>query len=54
MGNLFVVVISLYGLRGCGSAWEEGIQKVTRDLGFQPCMNDADVWTRSAVDTSAI
>ena len=52
--ELIVVVRVFYGFKGSGSAWTAAIQQVMRDLGFQTSMGDADVWMRSAVDTSAI
>ena len=53
-GKLVIVVISLYGLKGSGSAWTSDNQKVIRDLGLQPCMENAGVQIRSSVDNSAI
>ena len=36
------------------SAWAGAIRKVMREISFQPCMFDADVWMISDLDTSAI
>ena len=48
------MVRALYDFKGVGSEWEAVIREVIRDLGFQPCMADADISMRSALDTSAI
>ena len=48
------MVRAFYGLKIDGSACAAATWKVTRDLGFQPCIDYDDVWTISAVDTSAI
>ena len=53
-GKLVIVVRALYGLKGAGSAWAAAIRQVMRDLGFTPCLADADVWMRAAVDTSRL
>ena len=53
-GKVVVVVRALYGLKSDGSACAAATWKFTRDLGFQPCIDYDDVWTISAVDTSAI
>ena len=48
------MVRELYGLKGAESAWEPATQKLMIYIVLQPCMDDANVWIISAVDTSAI
>ena len=45
------MIRALYGLKCVGSAWAAAIRKFMSDIGFQPCMDDADVWIRSYVYT---
>ena len=45
-GHVLVVNKALYGLRTSGKRWHERLADCLRDLGFQPCVAEPDIWFR--------
>ena len=41
---------ALYGLRTSGARFHNRLSDVLRELGFEPCKNDGDLWLRDAGD----
>ena len=48
-GKTVIIVRALYGLKSSGAAWRSHFAQSLRDLGFESCLADPDVWRRSAV-----
>jgi Reverse transcriptase (RNA-dependent DNA polymerase) len=42
-----VINKALYGLRTSGKYWHEQLADCLRDLGFQPCVAESDMWLRA-------
>mmetsp|Transcript_12139 Transcript_12139/g.17505 ORF Transcript_12139/g.17505 Transcript_12139/m.17505 type:complete len:474 (-) Transcript_12139:35-1456(-) len=51
-GRVAVVVRALYGLKSSGAQWRSHFASTLRDLGFQSCLADPDVWLRPATKAS--
>ena len=49
-GHILVVVKALYGLRRSGQAWAQRFAQVLKELGFEPCKAEPDIWMRDAGD----
>ena len=47
-GRVAVIVRALYGLKSSGAQWRSHFAATLRDLGFQSCLADPDVWFRPA------
>ena len=45
-GHLLRIDKALYGLRTSGLRWHERFAGVLKELGFQPCKTEPDIWTR--------
>jgi Reverse transcriptase (RNA-dependent DNA polymerase) len=45
-GRIAVIVKALYGLKTSAFAWREHLSQTLRELGFQSCIADNDVWMR--------
>ncbi len=45
-GHLLLIHKALYGLKSSGLRWREKLADCLRDLGFQPCRAEPDVWMR--------
>lgn len=45
-GHVLVISRALYGLRSSSSRWADRMADVLRDLGFQSCKAEPDVWLR--------
>jgi Reverse transcriptase (RNA-dependent DNA polymerase) len=45
-GHVLVINKALYGLRTSGKRWHEQLANCLRDLGFQPCVAEPDIWLR--------
>ena len=41
-----LIVKALYGLRTLGARYHERFADTMRDMGFTPCVNEADVWMK--------
>ena len=48
-GRWAIIVRALYGSKTAAIAWRAAISKVIKDLGFEMCRADNDVWMRPAV-----
>ena len=44
--HVLVIFKSLYGLRTSGVRWHERFADCLREMGFQPCKAEPDVWLR--------
>ena len=49
-GHVLVIDKALYGLRTSGKRWHERLSDCLRDLGFQPCIAEPDIWLRPGQD----
>ena len=49
-GHTLIIVKALYGLRSSRKAWHLRFADCLRDMGFEPCKADPDVWMRTNVD----
>jgi Reverse transcriptase (RNA-dependent DNA polymerase) len=47
-GKKVVIVRALYGLKSSGAAWRSHLAQSLRDMEYQPCLADPDVWMRTA------
>jgi hypothetical protein len=45
-GNVLVIVKALYGLRTSGARFHEKFADTLKDMGFNPCKADQDVWMK--------
>jgi Reverse transcriptase (RNA-dependent DNA polymerase) len=45
-GHVLVINKALYGLQTLGKCWHEQLANCLRDLGFQPCVAESDIWLR--------
>jgi Reverse transcriptase (RNA-dependent DNA polymerase) len=45
-GHVLVINKALYGLQTLGKRWHEQLANCLRDLGFQPCVVEPDIWLR--------
>jgi hypothetical protein len=45
-GHTLVIIKALYGLRTSGLRWHERLADCLRDMGFQPCKAEPDIWMR--------
>jgi len=45
-GHLLVIFKALYGLRTSGLRWHERLADCLRDMGFEPCKAEPDIWMR--------
>ncbi len=46
--HILIIVKALYGLRSSGTRWHDKFADCLRDLGFQPCKAEPDIWMRKA------
>ena len=49
-GHVLVIQKALYGLRTSGLRWHERFAKVLKELGFEPCKAEPDIWMRPSKD----
>jgi Reverse transcriptase (RNA-dependent DNA polymerase) len=49
-GHVLVINKALYGLQTSGKRWHEWLADCLRDLGFQPCVAESDIWLRANHD----
>jgi Reverse transcriptase (RNA-dependent DNA polymerase) len=49
-GHLMVVVKALYGLRSSGARWHDKFGDILKDIGFQQCRMEPDIWMRIGED----
>ena len=49
-GHVLVIQRALYGLKSSGKRWHERFSDCMRELGFNPCKADPDIWMRKAKD----
>ena len=49
-GHILVIHKALYGLRTSGARWHDRFADCLRDLGFQPCKAEPDIWIRQNGD----
>ena len=47
-GKVTVIVHALYGLKGSGAAYRSFFAQTLRDMGFESCLADPDVWLGAA------
>lgn len=47
-GKVAVIVRALYGLKSSGAMWRAHFAANLRDMGFNSCLGDPDVWYRAA------
>jgi hypothetical protein len=52
VGKPFLIVRTLYGLRSSGACFREHLASTLRDIGFQSCKADPDVWMRANTKTN--
>jgi hypothetical protein len=45
-GHTLIIYKALYGLRTSGLRWHDRFSDVLRDLGFEPCKAEPDIWMR--------
>jgi hypothetical protein len=45
-GHILVIHKALYGLRSSGARWHDKFSDCLRDMGFQPCKAEPDIWLR--------
>jgi hypothetical protein len=45
-GHILVIHKALYGLRSSGARWHDKFADCMRDIGFQPCKAEPDIWLR--------
>jgi Reverse transcriptase (RNA-dependent DNA polymerase) len=45
-GHILLIHKALYGLRSSGARWHDKFADCLRDLGFQPCKAEPDIWLR--------
>jgi hypothetical protein len=45
-GHILVIHKALYGLRSSGACWHDKFSDCLRDMGFQPCKAEPDIWLR--------
>ena len=45
-GHILIIHKALYGLRSSGARWHEKFSDCLRELGFQPCKAEPDIWLR--------
>ena len=45
-GHILIVRRALYGLRSSGARWHDRFADVLRELGFEPCKAEPDIWLR--------
>ena len=45
-GHILVIHKALYGLRSSGARWHDKFADCLRDIGFQPCKAEPDIWMR--------
>ena len=45
-GHVLAIDKVLYGLRALGKRWHEKFSDTLRDLGFEPCKAEPDIWLR--------
>jgi len=45
-GHILVIYKALYGLRSSGARWHDRFSDCLRDMGFQPCKAEPDIWLR--------
>ena len=50
-GHLLIMSKALYGTKTAGQCWHHKLEDTLRDLGFQPCLADGDVWLKRNGDT---
>ena len=48
-GRIVIIVWALYGLKSAGASWRSHLASMLRDMGFQSCMANPDVWLCLAV-----
>jgi hypothetical protein len=49
-GHYLIIRKALYGLRSSGARWHDKLSDCLRDLGFQPCKAEPDIWLRRNID----
>jgi hypothetical protein len=45
-GHVLIIFKALYGLRSSGLRWHDKFADCLRDMGFQPCPAEPDIWLR--------
>ena len=45
-GHTMIIVKALYGLQTSGARYHECFADTMHDMGFQPCLNEPDLWMR--------
>jgi Reverse transcriptase (RNA-dependent DNA polymerase) len=45
-GHFLIIRKALYGLRSSGARWHDKFSDCLRELGFQPCKAEPDIWMR--------
>ena len=45
-GHTLIIYKSLYGLRSSGARWHERFYLVLKEMGFEPCRAEPDIWMR--------
>ena len=51
-GHVLVIQKALYGLRSSGLRWHQRFAAVLKELGFEPCKAEPDIWLRASEDGS--
>ena len=46
-GRTAIIVRALYGLRSAGASFRNHLADCMRNLGYEPCLDDPDVWMRA-------
>jgi hypothetical protein len=45
-GHMLIISKALYGLRTSGLHWHEQFSQCLREMGFEPCKAEPDIWMR--------
>jgi hypothetical protein len=45
-GHMLIISKALYGLRTSGLRWHEQFSQCLREMGFEPCKAEPDIWMR--------
>jgi hypothetical protein len=48
-GKRALVAIALYGIKSVGAAFSNHLNKCMKHLGWEPCIDDRDPWTKAEV-----
>ena len=49
-GHILIILKALYGLRTSGLRWHERLADCLRDMGYEPCKMEPDIWLRECSD----